>query len=70
MIPHYDRTKKSCGCEYLPLSHTKPKETFLRLCMGQREVLAVHDFSVLSCSLLNLAKTKLYEVGLASPCLF
>ena len=35
-------------CKYLPLSHTKPQESFLRLCMGQREVLAVHDFSVLS----------------------
>ena len=29
--------------KYLPLSHTK-----LRLCMGRRKALAVHDFSVLS----------------------
>ena len=24
-------------CKYLPLSHTKPYKTFLRLCMGQRK---------------------------------
>ena len=34
--------------KYLPMSHTKPQKTFLRLCMGQREVLTVHEFSVLS----------------------
>ena len=39
---------KVVHCKYLPLSHTKPQESFLRLCMGQQEVLAVHDFSVLS----------------------
>ena len=27
---------------------TKPLETFLRLCMGKREELAVHGFAVLS----------------------
>ena len=39
---------KIVHCKYLPLSHTKIRETFLRLFMGQREVLAVDDFSVLS----------------------
>ena len=34
-------------CKYL----SKPKKSFLRLCMGQREVLTVHEFSVLSCLL-------------------
>ena len=37
---------KIVHCKYLPLPHTKPQKTFLRLCMGPREVLAVHDFSV------------------------
>ena len=41
-------------CKYLPLSHAKPQESFLRLCMGQREVLAVHEFAVLS----SQARTK------------
>ena len=31
-------------CKYLPLFHTKPQKSFLRLCMGQREVLTVHAF--------------------------
>jgi len=30
------------------LSHIKPQETFLRLCMEQREALTVYAFSVLS----------------------
>ena len=33
---------KLVHCKYLPLSHTKPYKSFLRLCMGQREVLTVH----------------------------
>ena len=36
-------------CKCRPLSHTKPQKRFLRLCMGQREILTVHAFSVLSC---------------------
>ena len=44
----HDRTEKRVDCKYLPLSHTKPQKTFLRLCMEQREVLTVHALSVLS----------------------
>ena len=40
---------KRVHCKYLLLSHTKPWKSFLRLCMGQREVLTVRAFSVLSC---------------------
>ena len=39
---------KIVHCKYFSLSHTKPQESFLRLCMGQREVLAEHEFSFLS----------------------
>ena len=35
--------------KYLSLRHTKPWESFLRLCMGQQELLEVQDFSFLSC---------------------
>ena len=48
-LNHHDRTEKRVDCKYLPLSHTKPQKTFLRLCMEQREVLTVHALSVLSC---------------------
>ena len=36
--------RKSCA---LQVSLVVPYKSFLRLCMGQREVLAVHDFSIL-----------------------
>ena len=35
-------------------------QSFLRLCMGQREVLAVHDFSVQSYKLLVDSKTIIF----------
>ena len=44
--------RKTCALQVPSVAHTKPLKSFLRLCMGQREVLTVHRFSVLSC--LNL----------------
>ena len=40
--------KKNVHWKYLPLCHTK-----LRLCMGRRKALAVHDFSVLSWAMIE-----------------
>ena len=45
--------RKLVHCKYFLLSHTKPKKTSLRLCMGQRKVLTVHVFSVVAIALLG-----------------
>ena len=47
-------------CKYLPWSHTKPLKSFLRLCMGKREVRTVHEFSVLSS--VDIALSKFAEI--------
>ena len=44
----HDRTENACTVSTSRCPHTNPWKSFLRLCMGQREVLTVHAFSVLS----------------------
>ena len=52
-------------CKYLPLFHTKPQKSFLRLCMGQREVLTVHAFFRLV-MLVSKIRTRVQNQTLAS----
>ena len=48
VVPYKALGKKMHALQVPPVVPYKALGTFLRLCMGQREVLAVHAFSVLS----------------------